>query len=113
MGWCWEFDGRTVLVAVAIFLAIEIQSLLVGERADPAIENYIQKMVEDDPCIDKLLNLITVQQGPGEVMVAMKLELQADLLTADLCAKINLFEKRLKEARPEIRWCFVKPDIEV
>ena len=101
-----------VLVFVAIFLAVEIQSLLVGERADPAIEAEIKRLVDADPAILSLLNLITVQQGPSEVMVAMKVRMQPDLLTEALCERINAFERTLKANRPEIRWCFVEPDIE-
>ena len=110
----WDGAGSlmvgVVLVAVAIFLAIEIQSLLVGERADPRIEADILRIVEADPYVLELLNLITVQQGPGEVMVAMKVRMQEGLVTSEICDRINAFEKNLKAARPEIRWCFVEPD---
>lgn len=110
----WDGGGSImvgiVLVAVAIFLAIEIQSLLVGERADPRIEAEIRGLVDADPFVVELLNLITLQQGPGEVMVAMKVRMQEGLMTNDLCERINAFEKKLKAARPEIRWCFVEPD---
>jgi len=112
----WDGVGSlmvgVVLVGVAVFLAIEIQSLLVGERADPNIERDIRLYVKQHPAIEEILNLITVQQGPGEVMVAMKVRMQADLRTAALCDSINAFEKVIKSVRPEIRWCFVEPDSE-
>ncbi len=112
----WDGVGSlmvgVVLVGVAVFLAVEIQSLLVGERADPTLEVDIRRLVKDHSAIVEILNLITVQQGPGEVMVAMKVRMQENLLTGALCERINEFEKRIKTARPEIRWCFVEPDTE-
>ncbi|RZA26500.1 MAG: cation diffusion facilitator family transporter [Proteobacteria bacterium] len=112
----WDGVGSlmvgVVLVGVAIFLAIEIQSLLVGERADPAIEVDIRAALKGHETIIELLNLITVQQGPSEVMVAMKVRMKDELRTDEICHEINRFEKSLKLVRPEIRWCFVEPDTE-
>lgn len=102
-----------VLVAVAIFLAVEIKSLLVGERADAAIEREVRALAEADPNVDAVLMLLTVQQGPGEIVVAMKLRFKAGLTTGGtLCGAINGFEERLRAARPEAKWCFIEPDVE-
>ncbi|MBC7658939.1 MAG: cation diffusion facilitator family transporter [Chitinophagaceae bacterium] len=113
----WDGAGSlmvgVVLVCVAVFLAIEIQSLLVGERADPQIEAEIRRLVAEDPLIEELLNLITIQQGPSEVMVAMKVRMLDSLTTRSLVEAINSFEKRLKKNRPEVRWSFVEPDSRV
>lgn len=112
----WDGVGSlavgVVLVAVALFLAIEIKSLLVGERADPAIEREVTALVAATPAIVGVLQLVTVQQGPGEVVVAMKLRFKPGLATGgELCTVINDFEARLRAARPEARWCFIEPDV--
>ncbi|MBX7116429.1 MAG: cation diffusion facilitator family transporter [Myxococcaceae bacterium] len=99
-----------VLVAVAIFLAIEIQSLLIGESADPAIEKAVRASVERHPEIEAMLRLITIQQGPGQVMVAMKLKLKPNLDGAQVVAAINTVEVELKREVPDVKWCFVEPD---
>jgi hypothetical protein len=51
-----------------------------------------------------------VQQGPGEIMVALKLQFQRDLTTATLVTAINEFEQRLQARYPEVTWSFVEPD---
>jgi len=112
----WDGIGSlavgVVLVAVAVFLAVEIKSLLLGERADPALEREVRAMVLADPAIEQLIELVTIQQGPGEVIVAMKLRFRAGLTTGgQLCSVINSFETRLRAARPEAKWCFVEPDL--
>lgn len=111
----WDGAGSlavgVVLVAVALFLAVEIKSLLVGERADPAIEAAVRDLAKDDPNVVDVLRILTVQQGPGEVMVAMKLRFKSGLATGgDLCAAINAFEARLSEKVPEAKWSFIEPD---
>jgi cation diffusion facilitator family transporter len=110
----WDAVGSiaigVVLVGVAVFLGVEVQSLLLGERADPAIEAAVRAQVQDDPNIDELLRLITLQQGPGEVLVAMKVKLAGGLSAKAAVDAINTFEVALKARRPDIRWCFVEPD---
>lgn len=112
----WDAGGSIaiglVLVGVAVFLGTEVKSLLIGERADPAIEAAVKAQVDEDPNIDALLRLITLQQGPGEVIVAMKVRLIAGLSGAQVVEAINAFEAALKVRRPEIRWSFVEPDEE-
>jgi len=99
-----------VLIGVAVFLAKEVKSLLLGESADPALLEVIEVCAKQDPRILKVLRTLTVQQGPGEIVVACKLQFQDNLTTKELVATINEFEVRLHEKCPEVRWSFVEPD---
>jgi cation diffusion facilitator family transporter len=111
----WDAIGTLaiggVLVLVALFLAAEIKSLLMGESADPDIAKAIQDLVGMDPSIEKVLLLITIQQGPGEVLIAMKLKFKADLTTAELCHVVNTLEEQIRLMIPEAKWIFVEPDV--
>ncbi len=101
-----------VLVGVAIFLAREVKSLLIGEAADGTIADAVKATVPEHPNIEAVLRLITVQQGPGEVLVAMKVRVKAGLVTQEVVDSINRFEQAVHDRAPEIRWCFVEPDHE-
>lgn len=111
----WDAAGSLaiglVLIGVAIFLATEVMSLLIGERADPTLDAAVHEAIKEAKGFVELLNLITVQQGPGEVLVAMKVKLVSDLSTDEVCETINAFEAKLRERRPDIRWLFVEPDL--
>jgi cation diffusion facilitator family transporter len=112
----WDGVGSlavgVVLVAVAVFLAVEIKSLLVGENADPALEQKVRAVIAGEPRVEELIRRISVQQGPGEVMVAMKLRFQPGLQTGgELCDVINQLEARISEHAPEVRWTFIEPDV--
>ncbi|MBK8253455.1 MAG: cation diffusion facilitator family transporter [Polyangiaceae bacterium] len=112
----WDAAGSLVigivLVGVAIFLAVEVKSLLLGEAADPKIEAEALKVIEKSERLNELLRFITIQQGPGEVLVACKIRLESSMSADDVCHAINAFERDLRSACPEVRWCFVEPDLE-
>ena len=101
-----------VLVGVAIFLAKEVKSLLVGEAADENISAAARELVAAHPRIEKLLVCITVQQGPGEVFVALKLKVGHGMNGDELIGVINEYEDQLRARCPEVQWCFVEPDFD-
>jgi hypothetical protein len=53
-----------------------------------------------------------MQQGPGEVLVAIKIKCEANLSARDLSAMINEFESRLRVRCPEAKWVYVEPDLQ-
>lgn len=111
----WDGIGSVaiglVLVGVAVFLATEVSSLLLGESADPEIDVVAREVARTIPEMETVLNVLTMQQGPGEVLVHIKIAFVPTLSVEDACRSINLFEERLRQARPEVRWVFVEPDI--
>jgi cation diffusion facilitator family transporter len=112
----WDAAGSVgigvVLIVVAIFLAIEVKSLLLGERADEDIERAVRDIIKGGGPITEILSLITLQQGPGEVVLAAKVRIAATLQGDDVARAINQFEQAVHDRCPEVRWLFVEPDIE-
>lgn len=101
----------TVLIGVAVFLAREVKSLLLGEAADPKLLDDLRACAAEDARIEKVLRAIMVQQGPGEVLVACKLKYKPGISGEDMVASINAFEQRVQAKLPEVRWSFVEPDV--
>jgi cation diffusion facilitator family transporter len=110
----WDAVGSlaigVVLVGVATFLAREVKSLLVGEAADPKLLQSFNELAEIDPNVERVLNVLTLQQGPGEIVVAAKLKFRSGMDTDGLVEAINAFERALKQRIPEVRWSFIEPD---
>lgn len=110
----WDAAGSIaiggVLVLVASFLAREVKSLLVGEAADPALVRQFEELADIDPNVEQVLNVLTLQQGPGEIVVAAKLRFRSGMDTDTLVEAINAFERALKARVPEVRWSFIEPD---
>jgi cation diffusion facilitator family transporter len=110
----WDAIGSlaigVVLIAVAIFLAREIKGLILGEAADPQLIKTVEDLAAAEPNVDKVVRILSVQQGPGEILVAMKLKFRSGLETDQLVDSINAFERRLKQTVPDVRWSFIEPD---
>lgn len=100
-----------VLVGVAVFLAVEVSSLLIGEAADPEVVAAAKAIAREMPDLEQVLNIVTMQQGPGEVLVHMKISMTPSITVERACELINDFEARFRKARPEARWVYVEPDI--
>ncbi len=113
----WDAAGSLaigiVLVGVAIFLAREIKALLVGEAADPKLAVIVEDIAGTHPQVERVVQLLSVQQGPGEVLVALKLEFKRGLEVDALVDAINAFERDLRGRFPAAKWCFIEPDREV
>lgn len=111
----WDGVGSVliglVLVGVAAFLAIEVSSLLLGEAASPEITEAAHDTARKYSEVEKVLNVVTMQQGPGEVLVHVKVAFVATLTIEEVCRVINDYEAALRATRPEVRWVFVEPDI--
>lgn len=99
-----------LLIVVAVFLAVEVKALLIGQSADPETKTGILQFLDARPEIARVFNLITLQLGP-DVMVAVKAEMSRDLSTRGVVDAINAVEKDMKQAFPEIRWSFFEPDV--
>ena len=98
-----------VLIAVAIFVAFRIQSLLIGKSAEPELQDLIKELIAADENIDHLFNAITMQFGP-RVMLAAKIKMDDNITVGEAAEHINALERNIKAAFPEVGWCFIEPD---
>ena len=99
-----------VLIVISVFLTLRVQSLLVGRSADPLIQQEINKMISDDDDIEQVFNTITMQMGPY-TMLAAKVKLKSGIDIDTAVQDINDLEVRLKKAFPNLKWCFMEPDV--
>lgn len=99
-----------LLVVVAVFIAIEVKALLIGQGVDPAAKAEIEGFLVARPEIARLFNLVTLQLGE-DVMVAIKAEMRGGLDARGLVDAINAVEHDMKARFPQIRWSFFEPDV--
>ncbi len=99
-----------LLIIVAVFIAVEVKALLIGQSADPATTGAIRAFVEAQPEIRRILNLITLQLG-NDVLVSAQVEMDQGVRAGELIAQINRIERELRRRFPDVRWCFFEPDV--
>jgi len=99
-----------LLIIISFFLALKVKSLLIGQSTDDETRTEIKRILESRPEIDRILNLITLQLGPG-IMVAVKAKMKKVESAEHLIENINRCESELKKFNPDIQWVFFEPDI--
>lgn len=99
-----------LLIVVAVFIAIEVKALLIGQGVEPRTKEAMLKLLNEREEVKQVYNLLTLQLGP-DVMVAVKAEMARFLSPRDLIDDINRVEAALRAQFPEVRWCFFEPDV--
>ncbi|WP_432946643.1 cation diffusion facilitator family transporter [Kribbella sp. CA-253562] len=102
-----------LLVVVAIFLAIEMKSLLLGESATREAQQKIVTAIEAAPGVQRLIHIKTLHLGPEEVLVAAKVAVEPGADAAAVAAAINAAERAVREAEPMSQHVYLEPDIYV
>ncbi|HEY1141593.1 MAG TPA: cation diffusion facilitator family transporter [Lysobacter sp.] len=110
----WDAAGTiaigALLVIVAVFVAIEVKAMLIGQSVDPEREQEMRRFIEAREEVGRVISLITLQLG-NEVMVAIQAEMSDRQSTHHLAEEINRVERAFKAQFPEVRWSFFEPDL--
>jgi cation diffusion facilitator family transporter len=118
----WDAVGTaligTLLVLVAIVLAVEMKSLLLGEAATVAKVLAIKAALEgdsdsSDSAVLRVIHLRTLHLGPEELLVAAKLSVGRQDSGHQIAAAIDAAEQRARESVPGLRLViYLEPDID-
>ncbi|MFN2606988.1 MAG: cation diffusion facilitator family transporter [Acidimicrobiales bacterium] len=100
-----------LLGVIAVTLAVEMKSLLIGESASPAITSRIRREMEGATAVRRLVHLRTEHLGPDELLVAAKLEFEPGLDTTGLAAAIDDVEAAVRAAVPTARLIYLEPGL--
>jgi cation diffusion facilitator family transporter len=107
----WDAIGTLaigiLLVVVAVFVAIEVKAMLIGQSADPSVSAALKGFFEQRPEIARVFSLITLQLG-NDLMVAVKAQLNRSSTEKE--DAINSIERALKQQFPQVKWSFFEPD---
>jgi cation diffusion facilitator family transporter len=111
----WDALGSlgigVLLVVIAIFLAREMKSSLIGEPATPSVRRAIVEAMTSAPSVRRLIHLRTEHLGPDELLVAAKLEFDLDLTVPELACAIDDVEARVRAAVPSAQLMYLEPDV--
>jgi cation diffusion facilitator family transporter len=111
----WDVAGTVaiglLLVVVAVILAIETKSLLLGEGASRPTVDRIRDVLESEPAIERVIHMKTLHLGPDELLVAAKVGVRRTDSAEEVAAAIDAAERRIREAEPVARVIYLEPDI--
>ena len=111
----WDGIGTAaigvLLVAIAVILAIETKSLLIGEGASPEDVRKIEKAILAGDGVERIIHMKTLHLGPEELLVAVKIAVPRAERADDLAQHIDETEVRIRESVPIARVIYIEPDI--
>ena len=111
----WDGAGSlaigTLLACVAVILAVETKSLLIGESASADVERAIVAALEGGPDVQRVIHLRTLHMGPDSLLVAAKIAVAPCERAVTLTAAIDAAERRVRAAVPIAGTIYLEPDL--
>ena len=100
-----------LLGIIAIVLAIEMKSLLIGEGATPEDHAAIIGALEAREGVHHVIDVKTQHVGPDDLLVAAKLGFDPDLDGSEMADVVNDTERAIREAVPVATMIYLEHDI--
>jgi len=110
------FDpAASILIGILLFgtaalLGRESGALLVGERTRSATIQNVERILRDEPSVDKVGDLLTMQLGPEQVLLTADIRFHRELDVEHLEEAISEIESRIRSEEPRIHQIFLQPD---
>jgi cation diffusion facilitator family transporter len=87
-----------LLVAIAVYLAIENYSLLIGEAAPEEVEARIRRVVAADQTVAGVVSLRTIHVGPEDILIVLGVDFHDELTVPQLEAAVARLHQRVTDA---------------
>jgi cation diffusion facilitator family transporter len=111
----WDGVGTicigSLLIVIALVLAAETKSLLIGEGANPESVARIRAAMIDGETVTGVIHMRTLHLGPEELLIAAKVAVQHDDTAVEVARAIDAAEERIRTAEPFARVIYLEPDI--
>ncbi len=111
----WDGYGTisigVLLGVIAVILAIEMKSLLIGESASRKQQEAIRAAIEIEPGVLGLIHMRTEHLGPDELLVCAKVEFDHRLTLPEVAEAVNRVERNVRANVAEARLMYLEPDV--
>lgn len=111
-----EFDGAAsiiigiILAGTATWLAYETKSLLIGESATKSVIDGIRKIVDAQPEVERVNEILTMHMGPDFILLNLSVEFRDEETAPDLEQVIARMDREIKSAFPEVKRVFIEAE---
>jgi len=111
----WDAVGSVaiglLLGVIAIILAVEMKSLLIGEAAAPQTIAAIHDALASGKGVTHVIHLRTLHLGPEDLLVAAKVAFEPTLSLSIVADLVNGLEVAVRTRVPTARLIFIEPDV--
>jgi cation diffusion facilitator family transporter len=98
-----------LLLVVALTLIRSNLSLLIGQAAPQQVEVGIRAVLLAQPEVEDVVELLTMMIGPGEILVAAKIDFRDESSAAGVEIACEEVDRRLRERFPGVTQVFLDP----
>jgi len=99
-----------LLAAVALLLGKETGALLIGERTNRARIRKLRQIFADDPAVERIGEILTMQLGPQQALLTAKIRFRRTLSLQQLESEIRRIKQRIRHQEPIMKTIFIEPD---
>jgi cation diffusion facilitator family transporter len=111
----WDAIGTItiggLLGIVAVVLASEMKSLLIGESATKHVQEAIRGALEIEPSVVRVIHLRTEHRGPDELLVAAKVEFLHSMTLPEVAEAVDRVEANVRANVPAAKVMYIEPDV--
>jgi len=100
-----------LLIAVAVTLAAETKSLLLGEAASTDAVRRIENAISTTEGVTGVIHMKTLHLGPEEILVAAKIGVDTSASAGQVAETIDAAERNIRSAEPMVTSLYLEPDI--
>jgi cation diffusion facilitator family transporter len=109
----WDGAASVVIGLLLLWVAIHLiranVSLLIGQSAPEGLTERIREEITALPEVESVVELLTMMLGPGEMLVAARVDFVDDTTGAGLEEASDRVERVLKERFPAVTQVFLDP----
>ena len=111
----WDGIGSVMigllLLVIAIFLALEMSSMLIGESAVPEETEQIRAALDSVEMVERIIHLKTLHVGPDDLLVAAKIGVLKGDTGAEIAEAIDVAERAIRAVVPSATYIYLEPDL--
>ncbi|MFT7462384.1 MAG: cation diffusion facilitator family transporter [Pseudohongiellaceae bacterium] len=100
-----------LLGAIAVVLAIEMKSLIIGEAAESDDRAAIAEAIGSHSAVRRLISMRTQHLGPDDVLVCAKVDFDPELTLREVTEQIDSVETEVRAVVPTARLIYIEPDV--
>jgi cation diffusion facilitator family transporter len=98
-----------LLIGVAVSLGSSSKRNLIGEAMPPSVRDGLTEIINDSVGVTVVVELLTMRLGPGDVLVAARVDVEDTFTGDDLERVADAVERRIRDRYPEVRHVFLDP----
>jgi len=99
-----------ILAGTAGWLANETMGLLIGESAEPEVEDGIREIALETAGVELVNEVLTMHMGPHFILVNLSIDFEEELDAGAIEGAVRTIDRKIKERFPEVKRVFAEAE---